>query len=137
MGGSWGGRGDVQNNLKILGSTCVSRPRSSARPRSFAAAVFKARKLGMGCLGANFWSRDILEFCWKPYGFFWVLIFTSFDHPRHLKSGIPSFPLGLDMRDVSNKVLLKGTFHVSQVSLLLARLPTRSLHLHRSYFSHF
>ena len=137
MGGELGVGGGVQNNLKILGSTCVSRPRGSARPRSSAAAVFKARKLGMGCLGVNFWSRDILGFCWKPYGFFWVLIFAPFVHPRHLKSGIPCSPLGLDMRDASNRVLLKRTFDVSQVSLLHPRLPTRSLHLHRSYFSHF
>ena len=26
--------------------------------------------------GVNFWSKDFFGFCWKPYGFFWVLIFA-------------------------------------------------------------
>ena len=27
-------------------------------------------------LGVNVWSRDFFGFCWKPQGFFWVLIFA-------------------------------------------------------------
>ena len=31
--------------------------------------IFKAGKFGMGFLGVNFWSRDFLGFCLKPFGF--------------------------------------------------------------------
>ena len=44
-----------------------------------------ARKLGMGFLGAKFWSMEFFGFCLKPKGFCWVLIFAPFDHPCHLK----------------------------------------------------
>ena len=57
-------------------------------------------------LGDKFWSSDFL-FCFvflKPKRFFWVLIFASpFDHPCHLKSGVP--PLG--------RVKLKRTLNFS------------------------
>ena len=44
-------------------------------------------------LGDKFWSSDFLGFCLKPKGFLGVLIFPPFDHPCHLKSGVP--PMGL------------------------------------------
>ena len=51
-----------------------------------------ARKLGMGFLGAKFWSMDFFGFCLKPKGFCWVLIFAPFDHPCHLKPEVRPSP---------------------------------------------
>ena len=45
-------------------------------------------------LGVKFWSSGFLGFCLKPWDFFWVFIFPPFDHPFHLKPGVPSPPLG-------------------------------------------
>ena len=51
--------------------------------------------LGGGGGGASFWPRDFYEFCWKPYGVFLGFRFLPpFDHPRHLKSGVPPSPPG-------------------------------------------
>ena len=44
-------------------------------------------------LGDKFWSSDFLGFCLKPKGFWGVLIFPPFDHPCHLKSGVPRMGL--------------------------------------------
>ena len=46
-------------------------------------------------LGDKFWSSDFLGFCLKPKGFLGVLIFPPFDHPCHLKSGVP--PMGREL----------------------------------------
>ena len=60
--------GGVQNNLKILGSTCVSRPRSSARHRSSAAAVLR--------LGNSAW--DVWGLIVGP-GIFWGFVGSHTD----------------------------------------------------------
>ena len=44
-----------------------------------------------GFLGVNVWSRDFLGFCWKPEGFFGVLIFAPIRSSPSLE--IPSTPL--------------------------------------------
>ena len=46
----------------------------------------------MGFFWVNFWFRDFLGLCWKPYGFFWVLIFTPIR--SSLSIDIRSTPLG-------------------------------------------
>ena len=39
--------------------------------------MFKARKFGMGFLGGLIFGPGIFwGFCWKPEGFFWVLLFA-------------------------------------------------------------
>ena len=55
----------MQNNMKIRGSLCVSRSRSSAnneQPNLFV----KPQKLGMGYFGGLGLVLGILEFYWKP-----------------------------------------------------------------------
>ena len=83
--------------MKIHGSARVSQAHTSAnkvQPNFNAFWKFlRPENSAWDSLGVNFWSRDFLEFCWKPYGFFWVLIFPPFDHPHHLKSGVPEYPL--------------------------------------------
>ena len=91
--------GGVQNSMKIHGSAhvYVSQAHTSAnKVQPNFNAFWKLLRLensAWDSLRVNFWSRDFLEFCWKPYGFFWVLIFPPFDHPHHLKSGVPEYPL--------------------------------------------
>ena len=48
-----------------------------------------AWKVGMGFWGVNVWSRGFFGFCWKPQGFFGILIFPTLDQPHHLKSRVP------------------------------------------------
>ena len=54
--------------MKICGSAGVSQLRSSV-------AVFFSNAF-REILGFSFWSRDLFEYCWKPQGFFLVLIFA-------------------------------------------------------------
>jgi len=47
--------------------------------------------------------QGFLNFCWKPKGFFWVLILLPFDHAQHLKSGTPLPHWGLkDSRNAND-----------------------------------
>ena len=41
-------------------------------------------------LRIKFWSRDFLGFCLKPWDFLGFSFLPPFDHPFHLKSGVPS-----------------------------------------------
>jgi len=40
-------------------------------------------------LGVNFWSRNFLGFVGSPRDFFGFWFLPPFDHPRHLKLGVP------------------------------------------------
>ena len=96
-------RGDflgIQHNLKIGGSTRISRPLSSAnkvRPNFFNFMwIFKARKFGMVFFGGYFLVH--LGFVGSPRGFLgiwqepigsWFIFLPPFDHPRLEKSGVP------------------------------------------------
>ena len=42
--------------------------------------------------GLIFGPGIFLGFVGSPKDFFWALIFPPFDHPRHLKSGVPPPP---------------------------------------------
>ena len=53
--------------------------------------IFMTGDLAWNFLGVKFWSRDILRFVWSPRDFlgFWFL--PPFDHPCHLKFGVPTW----------------------------------------------
>ena len=80
----WG----IQNNLKICDSSCVSWPHSTAKkvqPNLFWEC------LGWDFLGVKFLSREFFGF--------WSL--PPFDHPCHLKSGVPPWDRHLIIMDCS------------------------------------
>ena len=73
----WG----VQNNMNIRGNARVSQAHTSAnkvQPNLNAFRKFlRLENSAWDSLGVNFWSRDL---------------FPPFDHPRHLKFGVPESP---------------------------------------------
>ena len=69
----------IQNNLEVRDSSCVSRLGSSS-------GLFYGLEILHGIFwGVKFWARD----------FFWFLYLPPFDHPCHLKSGVPPWALNI------------------------------------------
>lgn len=68
----------IQNNMKIRGSLCVSRSRSSANNNQI--CLLRLKNSPRDILGVYFWSRELLLLL---FVYFYLFFF------HHLKSGVP------------------------------------------------
>ena len=110
--------GQIQINLKIRGSAGVSQPRSSenkVKPNLFQLfsvfcgsfkiqyfrEILKARKFGWDFFGG-------VNVCWRPQGFFWVLIFTPMRSSLSLEIRSIS-PLGSQRQPYRFKTTVRNT----------------------------
>ena len=50
--------------------------------------ILRVRNSAWDFLVVNVWSRDCSGFCWKPKGFFWVLIFAPIRSSPSLESNL-------------------------------------------------